>query len=128
MNKFKTPYIIPLTPSEKTRLKIIVLNILHNAIKFSPQEACVEVTCLKDNANRNIISIRDHGPGIPVNELHLIGKRGHSRRKKGWPEGLGMGLCAVKNYLNELNWPPYKIIQHKNGTEFNIIIPAGWRE
>ena len=127
VNKFITPYIIPLTPAEKTRLQIIILNILHNAIKFSPQGGCVEITCLKDNENNNIVSIRDYGPGILEDEQKFIWKRDYSRRVKGWPEGLGMGLCAVKNYIDELNWS-CNVLNHKNGAEFKIIIPAGWRK
>ncbi len=57
---------------DRTRLSQILLNLLHNAIKFSPKEGTVSLdVILCDGVLK--IEVRDQGPGIPADKLpHLF--------------------------------------------------------
>ena len=73
------------------RLRQMFLTILDNAIKFSPHGAAIHVT-LQSEADHWHISIRDHGCGIPTDELPHIFERFHSKREPRNKDGTGLGL------------------------------------
>ncbi|MFO1224722.1 MAG: two-component system sensor histidine kinase CreC [Burkholderiaceae bacterium] len=77
-------------------LRRAVANLLDNALDFSPDGGLVEVA-LARRGRRAVVTIRDHGPGIPefadakVFEKFFSLARPHSRRKS-----TGLGLAFVK--------------------------------
>ena len=73
------------------RLRQMFLMILDNAIKFSPHGAAIHVT-FQSEADHWHISIRDHGCGIPTDELPHIFERFHSKREPRNKDGTGLGL------------------------------------
>lgn len=50
--------------SEPSALERAIVNILDNAVKFSPEGGTIEVSL-----DTGVLTVRDHGPGIPVDEL-----------------------------------------------------------
>ena len=53
---------------DATRIREVVLHLLSNAARFSPNYAPIEITSLSDDANFEV-HVRDHGPGVP-SEFH----------------------------------------------------------
>jgi len=85
---------------DRSRLNQTFCNILHNAIKFSPPNGLVEVTCEAVNS-QVVIRFRDQGEGIPVKFLPYVFERfrqadGSRTRSYG---GLGLGLSLVKSFV-----------------------------
>lgn len=79
------------------RVKVILKNVMENAIKYSGRESqAVEVTARKEG-NSTFVTIRDHGIGIPKGDLPYIfepfyrADKSRSRNTGGY--GLGMSLC-----------------------------------
>lgn len=95
------------------------INILHNAIKYSPEggEVVIETEKLEDSI---LIKIRDQGPGIPDEYKEVIFKRFRCDKRK---FGMGLGLATAK-YLVEANggriWVEDNI---PRGSVFNIQLP-----
>ena len=95
------------------------INILHNAIKYSPEggEVVIETEKLEDSI---LIKIRDQGPGIPDEYKEVIFERFRSDKRK---FGMGLGLATAK-YLVEANggriWVEDNI---PRGSVFNIQLP-----
>ena len=91
---------IPPTPSLKLdaeRITIVLRNILNNALKYSSSsEKPVEVSQNQDNSNV-ILRIKNHGRGIPQEELPHIFEPFYrvdkSRSKETGGYGLGLHLC-----------------------------------
>ncbi|MBQ9615625.1 MAG: HAMP domain-containing histidine kinase [Selenomonadaceae bacterium] len=88
---FPTPSEPILLCGDYGRLRQMFLTILDNAIKFSPNGAAIHVT-LRTEADHWHISIRDHGCGIPTEELPHIFERFHSKREPRNKDGTGLGL------------------------------------
>ena len=87
--------------ADKARLSQVFANILHNAAKFSRPEGRIEVSA-QEAPEGVTITIRDHGIGIPPEQLGSIFdmfSQGDSsvERAEG---GLGLGLTIVKNLLD----------------------------
>ena len=78
-----------------------VLNLLDNAVKFSPPGATVEVVLENPSADGWKIAIRDHGPGIPTEEHERIFERFHrlGNELRRETQGTGIGLSIVKHII-----------------------------
>jgi two-component system sensor histidine kinase MprB len=83
----------PMTGSRE-RLARAINNVLDNATKFSPPGACVEVE-LRDGE----LSVRDHGAGVPADELPHIFDRFYRARNAAQHHGSGLGLAIVKQVV-----------------------------
>lgn len=83
------------------RLQQIIWNVLRNAVKFSPAGGDVIIETSNKESGRILISVTDHGIGIPEGELETIfeafSQGGHASTpgKVGYP-GLGLGLSIAR--------------------------------
>jgi CheY-like chemotaxis protein len=85
------------------RLQQIVVNLLTNAIKFTPEEGRVTIT-LEQVAQQVQIQVRDTGKGISPEILPNIFERFQQGQKNsGSKDGLGLGLAIVKNLVEMHN-------------------------
>ncbi|HWR59332.1 MAG TPA: two-component system sensor histidine kinase CreC [Thermodesulfovibrionales bacterium] len=74
-----------------------VINLVQNAVDFSPLKGKVTAQLLKDNSGNIVITIRDHGPGIPDYALDKIFDRFYSlKRPDSGKKSSGLGLSLVK--------------------------------
>ena len=75
-------------------------NVLHNALKFSPQGGTVELSARAETDGEHVtLSVTDEGPGIPPEELGRIFERFfRGDRSRGTP-GTGLGLAIVRHIL-----------------------------
>ncbi|MEG3627551.1 sensor histidine kinase [Streptomyces poriticola] len=81
---------------EPAALERAVVNILDNAVKFSPEGGTVDVR-LADG----VLTVRDHGPGIPADELpHVFDRFWRSPSARSLP-GSGLGLSIVARTIQQ---------------------------
>lgn len=73
-------------------------NLLSNAVKFSPQGGLVQVG-LREEKERIIFWVRDHGPGIPEDAMKHIFSRFYQADSSHKQEGNGLGLALVDKIL-----------------------------
>ncbi len=104
----------------------VFINLLTNAIKFTPAGGRVDVTAHRNSQGAMIVSIKDNGPGIPEHEIHSALEsfaRGSSASKQAI-DGAGLGLPIVKG-LMELHGGGITIkSEDGKGTEVIISFPA----
>jgi len=79
-------------------LRQAVVNILHNAVKYSPVRGIISVIVRNGDVNQVTIEIRDHGPGIPLEDQARVFDRFYRVDKARWREsgGTGLGLSIAK--------------------------------
>jgi two-component system, OmpR family, phosphate regulon sensor histidine kinase PhoR len=108
-------------------LEIIFRNLLDNAIKYSGENAKVELELRFDGNGRVITQIADNGPGIPIKLRRKIFGRfvrvGNELERK--TKGTGLGLYIVRTLVRRLGGK----IQVRNrpngpGTVFEVDLPA----
>ncbi len=78
----------------------VLLNLLDNAIKFTPKGGNLEVTGRVENKNL-IIAVQDSGPGISSTaQKRLFKPYYHRATDQKQYSGLGLGLALCKNYID----------------------------
>jgi two-component system phosphate regulon sensor histidine kinase PhoR len=95
------PAEIPPVCADRDRVFQILLNILDNAIKFTPPEGAIKITVAKQNGETVAIRIADTGIGIPKNDLPRLGERFYRVEKTRSRDsgGTGLGLSIVKHLM-----------------------------
>ncbi len=100
-------------------LKSAIVNLLDNAIDFSPSDETVDIF-VTTYGNNIKIRIKDKGPGISADMLpHLFTRfaRGSNTIRK----GSGLGLSITKKII-ELHKGDIKVLEHRNGATFEITL------
>lgn len=82
---------------DSQRLKVMLLNLLDNAIRYTPEGGKVTLVLI---ARHNAVELRveDNGVGIPANEHESVFERFH-RVLDNSQEGSGLGLSIVKEIV-----------------------------
>lgn len=98
-------------------------NIIDNAIKYSKSHSTVKVRQMKRKGSI-MLTVRDHGVGIPKSELNTVGQRFFRASNTGKVDGTGLGLSIVQKVLN-LYRGSYEIESTVNkGTTVFVRLPA----
>ena len=103
-------------------LKIIISNLLNNALKYSPEGSLIELTT-QISGNFILIQIADNGIGIPKNEQNLIFKRFFRAKNALYYPGTGIGLNIVQGYVRSLKGNISFESEENRGTVFKVEIP-----
>nr|WP_305120383.1 ATP-binding protein [Exiguobacterium sp. LL15] len=83
---------------EEELMQHVWLNLLENAIRFSPGSGVLEVT-LSEGENIRV-TIRDEGPGIAEQDLPYVFDRFYQGEQSRANEGHGLGLSIVKRIID----------------------------
>lgn len=103
-------------------LRHVISNLLSNAIKYSPKDSLIEIF-LSYNGSALEIKIRDHGVGIPNDEMKNVFKlfsRGSNVSKIG---GLGIGMFIVKRCVLLQGGKLDVKSKEGEGTTFRVTLP-----
>ncbi len=88
-------------PMDEARVKQILLNLVSNAIKFTPDGGRVWVRTGTENETVRV-EVGDTGPGIPPEDhekIFLEFQQVQTSRMAGKPEGTGLGLALAKRFV-----------------------------
>jgi signal transduction histidine kinase len=91
---------LPLMMVDPDRLQQVVVNIVSNAVKFSPEDGAVDVELHRDESHAQIV-VRDHGIGIKREFLPYIFDRfrqGDADARNG-NRGLGLGMSIARDIV-----------------------------
>ncbi len=102
----------------------IIMNLISNAIKFSPKGKSIYINAWK-SINQLSISIKDEGIGIPKEEQKTIFNRfvQSSKNKNNENCGSGIGLDLVRYLTKAHNGTIELKSEENNGSEFIIKLP-----
>lgn len=106
------------------KLKLIIGNLISNAIKFTPEFGRVLVTAQQEKKEL-VIRIKDNGIGIPSNEISKIFDRFYQVNDKATREGegTGIGLAIVKEISRLMKGTINVKSEVNKGSEFMLTLP-----
>ncbi len=103
------------------RLRQMLLILLDNAVKFSPEGSAVHLD-LENTADGMALCIRDEGCGIPADELPFIFERFYKQRSEENKSGTGLGLSIAKQIADRHGIAIEVKSQPGMGTEFIFLL------
>ena len=116
---------------DSEKMKKIVVNLLSNAFKFTPNRGKIDVNLsliqqLNDDKKLLKISISDNGIGIPAKDLDRIFERFYrvESRENGHQTGTGVGLHIVSEYVKLHQGDIGVESVEGKGSTFTVMIPA----
>ena len=82
--------------ADAARIERVLMNLLQNALKYSAASAPIELE-VRQAADEVVVSVTDHGAGIPVDLLPRLFQRfSRIRRGEADPGGFGLGLYIAR--------------------------------
>ncbi|WP_460067214.1 HAMP domain-containing sensor histidine kinase [Streptomyces sp. YKOK-I1] len=107
------------TRAEPAALERAVVNILDNAVKFSPEGGTIDV-----QLTNGVLTVRDHGPGISEDELpHVFDRFWRSPSARALP-GSGLGLSIVARTVEQAGGDVTLARAHGGGTVATVRLPG----
>jgi len=116
---------LPTLWGDERLVKQILINLLANAVKFTPRGGSVAVRAFKDSEGRLGLSVADTGIGIADSDLARVmepfGQADGSLRRR--YEGTGLGLPLVRSFV-ELHGAKFDLkSQIGSGTTATVVFP-----
>jgi signal transduction histidine kinase len=121
---YTIPEDLPAVANLATWLRQIVVNLLHNGIKFTPRGGSVWVRA-KQQGEYVQLEFKDTGVGIPVNEIPKIFDRFYRLRQPNGEDmgGSGLGLTIVQQLLLRCGGSISVKSRPGEGSIFNVLLP-----
>jgi CheY-like chemotaxis protein len=110
--------------ADRDRLVQIVINLVQNAMKFTPEEGGITVTVGKENHRHAGVTVRDTGPGIPSDCVEKVFDpffRVAATRTAA--KGLGLGLSIVRTLVELHGGTIEARCAEGGGAEFHFTLP-----
>jgi signal transduction histidine kinase len=107
---------------DKKLLRHVVINLITNGIKYSPQESEVNLNATYHN-NKLLLTVSDNGIGIPEDEIKYIFDAFYRTKNSIGVPGSGLGLNIVKRAVETMNGTISVNSVIDKGTTFTVTIP-----
>jgi len=116
------PAVFPLVPMDFTLITQVLVNVLENAVKYSPTDSVIEVSAeLLDEKTR--IKIADRGAGIPSEDLTRVFDKFYRVQRPENVSGTGLGLSISKGIVEVHHGTIYANTREGGGTVVTIELP-----
>jgi signal transduction histidine kinase len=111
--------------TDRERLRDVLIELMDNAVKYSPNEAPIE-TSVRLEGDRAVLTVRDHGVGIdPQTSEHIFDRfyQGDQSATRAYG-GLGLGLHIVRGLVDELEGTVSVESEPGAGSAFTVELPV----
>ncbi|MDE2133863.1 MAG: HAMP domain-containing histidine kinase [Alphaproteobacteria bacterium] len=121
----KLPAVLPVVPVDSRRVKQVLINLLSNAHKFTPEGGRIVLTAASCASGTVTVSVHDSGVGMTAEEIAValrpFGQVGFSQTRS--HEGTGLGLPIAKALI-EQHGGSFSVTSKKNaGTTVTFTLP-----
>ena len=116
----RVPYDLPPVQVDAVQLEHVLVNLLENALRFSPPGAAIQVRAV-GGGNAVVVRIKDEGPGIPSDEREDIFEpfsRGPGSN------GSGLGLAIARGFVNLNGGRIWVESEPGTGSTFAFTVPT----
>ncbi|MDB5099127.1 MAG: yycG [Cyanobacteria bacterium RYN_339] len=122
----KCPEDMPAIEADRDRLQQVLINLVDNAIKFTPASGAVTLDVSPNDDGRTVLcKVIDSGIGIPPIDLPRIFERFYrvDKARSRVTGGVGLGLSIVKDIIEAHHGKIVVTSEVNKGTTFNITLP-----
>ncbi len=121
------PADFPLVPMDFTLIVQVLVNVLENAVKYSPKDSLIEVSAsLLDEKAR--LQIADRGVGVPSDDLSRIFDKFYRVQRPENVSGTGLGLSISKGIVDIHHGQIFAHVRDGGGMVITIELPLRGKE
>jgi two-component system phosphate regulon sensor histidine kinase PhoR len=114
---------LPSVLIDADRIESVLMNLIHNAIKFTGQGGKIRVRVVREG-NYILVSVTDTGCGIAPDELPRIFERFYKIDKSRAGEGSGLGLSISRHIINAHGGKIWAESVEGKGSTFYVTLPV----
>lgn len=114
--------------ADEIRIRQVLLNLLNNAIKFTPQGGLIRLGANTVGQSGIVLWVEDNGMGIPQDEQSSVFERFRAGALRNKRAGAGLGLAMVKNFV-ELHSGRIELTSEMGkGTKVSCFLPRQYAD
>lgn len=115
---------LPLVLCDDVLIEQLLVNLLENAIKYSPPSGAIEVS-VRDSAEEVVVTVADRGPGIPESEKERVFEKFHRVAQSHPAGGVGLGLAICRSIVAAHGGRIWAEDREGGGAAFRFALPRG---
>ena len=121
--RVECPDNLPLINADMPRLEQVLVNLIHNAVKFTPPGGEVTLSARAEGSNV-LFAVRDTGCGIPADDLPRIFERFYRVDRSRAGGGTGLGLSIARHLVEAHSGKIWAESREGEGSIFYLTIPC----
>ena len=122
--KTDIPNDLPLVYADRERIRQVIVNLLDNAIKYTPKQGQIQVLILDRTTQKIQVTICDSGPGIPKENHGRIFEDSFRLKRDESKEGYGIGLALCQRIILSHYGKIWVESNLRNGSCFKFTLPV----
>jgi two-component system sensor histidine kinase KdpD len=118
------PERLPLVSLDFTLFGQVLVNVIDNAVKYSPKDTQIDIDVTQSDDEINI-HVSDRGIGIPMEDLEKVFDKFYRVQRPENVNGTGLGLAICKGIVDVIGGKIYAENREGGGTVVTITLPKG---
>lgn len=120
---FDCPPDLPPVFADPDRITQVVINLIHNATKFTPPDGQISLSAYRDG-DFVVLFVKDTGMGIPKKDLGRIFERFYKADRARTGGGTGLGLSIARHMVESHGGFIWAESEEKTGSTFYFSLPV----
>ncbi len=120
---FDCPIDLPMVFADPDRITQVLINLIHNAVKFTPPNGKITVSAYQDG-DHIVFFVRDTGVGIAQNDIARIFERFYKADRARAGGGTGLGLSIARHMIESHGGNIWAESEEQVGSTFYFTLPV----
>ena len=118
------PNDLPYVYADRERVQQVLMNLLDNAIKYTPNDGTIRVSCLHRTSQKVQVSVCDTGPGIPEENYEYVFEERFRLERDKAKDGYGIGLALCRSIIRAHYGQIWVYSSPNGGSCFHFTLPV----
>lgn len=118
------PSDLPCVYADRERVQQVLINLLDNAIKYTPEGGMIRFSCLHRTSQKVQVSVCDTGPGIPEENYDCIFEERFRLKRDEAKDGYGIGLSLCQQIIRAHYGQIWVESAPNSGSCFHFTLPV----